>query len=56
MPKRSAASGKATRKVVKGHPGMYTFVNVQRDAERERKVVEAIMTRADRPQEKVLHS
>ncbi len=56
MPKKAVASATMTRKGVKGHPGIYTFVNVPRDAVRERRVVEAIMAKADRPQERVLNS
>ena len=56
MLKSAVTGGKATRKAIKGHPGVYTFVNVKRNPEREHRVVESIMTRADRPQERVLRS
>jgi hypothetical protein len=47
MGSRAKKSGKATRKPIKGHPAIYTFANVPRDPDREKKVIESIVAKAE---------
>ena len=50
MGKSAKTNGKATRKPIKGHPAIYTFVNIPRDPEREKKVIEKIVAKAEQHQ------
>jgi hypothetical protein len=45
--KSAKTNGKAKRKPIKGHPAVYTFVNVPRDPEREKKVIDNIVAKAE---------
>jgi hypothetical protein len=50
MGRQAKENGKATRKPIKGHPAVYTFVKVPRDPEREKKVIENIVAKAEQHQ------
>lgn len=50
MSRRAKSNGMAARKPIKGHPAIYTFVNVPRDPVREKKVIENIVAKAEQHQ------
>ena len=54
MNKRTKTNGKATKRQIEGHPALYTFVNVPRDPDHEKKVVENILAKAEHHQAGVI--